>query len=176
MDQLILDDFRLLFRFVTEVRDVLPDPTSYGAPQTWYRLMISQPETWHSLIDKLRYVGSCVDVVKASESLAAVVSTYACSDCNASFASNKALLCHCRKAHGFRDSVRLFLNADGVCPVCQTFFHSRLRVIAHVNDRRSKVCKPSFLSGQFAQNLPHNWMNANASVVKRHAARAIRTQ
>ena len=44
-----------------------------------------------------------------------------------------------------------FLNADGVCPACQTYFHSRLRVIAHVNDRRNKLCKPQLLSGEFVQ-------------------------
>ena len=131
---------------------MLPRPLASGATKVWYQFMqCNKPELWYTFVDKLRYVDSCIDAVKITESLESVVSAFPCTDCNKSFASHKALLCHCRKLHGYRDPVRLFLHGDGVCPVSRSPFHSRLRAIAHVNDRRNKVCKPSLLSGEFAQ-------------------------
>ena len=149
--QHICDDFNSLYRFVPKVRDVLPGPSTPGAIKAWYHFMQQKPESWYALVDQLRYIDSCIDVVKVSGSLESVVSAFVCCDCDSSFASNKALLCHRRKRHGYRDPVRLFLNADGVCPVCRTCFNSRLRTMAHVNDRRNQTCKTLLLSGEFPQ-------------------------
>jgi hypothetical protein len=152
--QQVFVDFNALYNFVPDVRASLPKPTLGGALQDWYRFIKLKPSAWSELVDQLRFIDSCIDKVKVSESLESVISSHVCGDCNAAFASSKALLCHCRTIHGYRDPVRLYVQADGVCPVCKSRFHSRLRAIAHVNDRRNKSCKPQLLSGGFVQIPP----------------------
>jgi hypothetical protein len=152
--QQLMQDFCSLYKFVPETRTVLPEPLSSGAAGAWYHFMTTNCHGWCGLVDKLRYTDSCTDVAKVSMILEMAVHIFACADCNATFASNKALLCHCRQKHNYRDPVRLFLTSDGVCPVCKATFHTRLRAIAHVNDRRNKACKPRLLSGEFPQIPP----------------------
>ena len=75
-----------------------------------------------------------------------------CSICSArGFKDQKALDQHCRTRHGIRNPVVQFVGSILKCPVCSTEFHTRLRLITHLSDKRvrSKVrgvsCRDAFL-------------------------------
>eukprot|EP00973_Karenia_brevis_P073785 10255529-Karenia_brevis.AAC.1 len=56
------------------------------------------------------------------------------------FASERALRSHQRSKHGLRSSVKCYADADGRCKACRTTFSSRLRLIAHLSDKRRTAC------------------------------------
>ena len=51
------------------------------------------------------------------------------------------MLVHRKSAHKFVDPIVLRVDASGVCPGCNGIFHTRLRVIRHVMDRRCVKCR-----------------------------------
>ena len=55
--------------------------------------------------------------------------------------SVKALLCHQRTKHGFRNPMRFFADDDGVCGACGTNFRTRLRLMDHLSDARRTHCR-----------------------------------
>ena len=65
------------------------------------------------------------------------------------FMSVKAMEQHRRIAHRGRSLLRWYLPEDAVCPSCKRQYSSRLRLAAHVNDkRRGAECKDFILSGK----------------------------
>eukprot|EP00973_Karenia_brevis_P027721 3820619-Karenia_brevis.AAC.1 len=80
---------------------------------------------------------------------------FVCELCEAkpAFKSAKALASHQRAKHKFRNPLGAYLDDSGICPVCGTNFHNRVRVLAHVSDTRvrSKVqrltCRQQLLRG-----------------------------
>ena len=109
--QQILFDFRSLYVFSPELKQSFPDPLSDGAADVWYASMTSNMQYWHNVINNFRFIESCVDTVKMSETLesTASVCVHPCNECNASFSTRKGLLAHCKTKHGFRDPVRLYV-------------------------------------------------------------------
>ena len=80
------------------------------------------------------------------------ISKFVCELCNISFVDAKALGCHCRAKHGQRSDFVQFVGDITRCPVCLTEYHSRVRLLNHLGDRRirSKTrgvsCHDMFLS------------------------------
>ena len=72
-----------------------------------------------------------------------------CTFCDAEFATKAALCAHKFAAHGVRASARQFIDGSGVCPVCRGVFHSRRRVLKHVQGpvHGSALCSEIVASG-----------------------------
>ena len=71
-----------------------------------------------------------------------------CSDCGASFPTNRALSCHQRVVHKKRSELKFYI-AGSQCPVCLTTFSSRSVCLNHVSDARRPKCKIAILSASF---------------------------
>ena len=73
-----------------------------------------------------------------------LVADYTCHLCahagrgRCKFFSQKALESHMRAKHKARNPLRQFLDATGVCPVCQGQYGTRTRALAHVSERRQR--------------------------------------
>ena len=70
-----------------------------------------------------------------------MVLSFPCDACGESFASQKSLLLHQQSVHGRRSQMRLFADADGICPVCGVHLHTRLRLLKHLSDKRRPKCR-----------------------------------
>ena len=57
------------------------------------------------------------------------------------FMSVKALPCHRRIKHGFRNTMRFFADDGGVCGACDTNFRTRLRLLDHFSDAQRTHCR-----------------------------------
>ena len=57
--------------------------------------------------------------------------------------------------HRYRDPIRSYVDGSGKCLWCGAFFHTRLRVLAHMNDRRNTICKPHILESTFPKLAEH---------------------
>ena len=77
---------------------------------------------------------------------AAVVLSHVCGDCSVVFASSRVLRMHRTKKHNQRSDIRYYADSNGVCPVCNACFCSRLRLISHLSDPRRTRFSPQ-LSG-----------------------------
>ena len=86
-----------------------------------------------------------VDTVEAPRT--DIVQQFVCSACGQKFSNYKALSLHASKLHGRRNELRLYLDGDGKCPARNGVFHSRLRALAHLTDRRNISCKEVVASG-----------------------------
>ena len=62
--------------------------------------------------------------------------------CGLCFECDRALRCHEQVAHKKRTPVKHWAPVSGTCCVCGLKFSTRLRLIAHLNDRRQKGSKP----------------------------------
>lgn len=66
--------------------------------------------------------------------------SFVCDVCNVCFSKKKALACHQRIKHGLRTETRFYVEF-GKCPVCFTDFHSRVRCVIHIDDKRRPSCR-----------------------------------
>jgi hypothetical protein len=113
----------------------LPDFTT--APQRWHDLMCNA-SAWDRAVSDLFFSTSCCDT-KASHTDQGA-EQYHCSECDASFCTDRAKQSHERAKHGKRIVVKDYLPS-AVCPSCGTDFQQRLRCIAHVSDKRRTSCR-----------------------------------
>ena len=81
--------------------------------------------------------------------------TYVCMKCDPlpdgsrpSWSTTKALESHQRSKHKVLSDMRFYVEADGVCPVRNTKFNSRIRCLAHLSDRRRTKCSDVIARGQ----------------------------
>ena len=104
--------------------------------------MQNQSEKCISLVNAYFFVESCLDkaAIGADARLYESGLTFRCTQCASQFSSNKALLQHRWTKHGFRDPLTRHIGGSGVCASCRTTFHTRVRVLAHVSDRRNQTC------------------------------------
>ena len=63
---------------------------------------------------------------------------FACDSCHCRFASERALQMHFRVAHGARCSAKWFADSNGMCPICFKIFPTRLRLVAHLTEKRHR--------------------------------------
>ena len=134
--KLILDDLVFMSSHV-------PNLASFGRPSvehSKWRALIHSSE-WPRLVNQICFVDSVADV---RTEMPMSCKTFQCNMCPDDaplfFPTHRALKCHQRKAHGCRSSVKKYADADGVCICCGTVFSSRLRLVAHLTDRRRPKC------------------------------------
>ena len=123
----------------------LPDPRSESTP--WAEFILRDSNRWASVAMSVFFYESQCDRRRAesdgaSSDARAQTGTelHSCKTCVQSFPSSKSLKAHMRRKHGVRCLQRLHAEANGVCPVCRTDFHTRLRCLAHLCDFRRTRC------------------------------------
>lgn len=130
------------------VRVVLPEPSRN--PFQWASFMVQNPQKWNDLVSQLHYVESCLGRMATSLDAAGMVahSQHQCLHCKpaSSFPTEKALNQHMRMKHNYRDPVCEFFDGSGICPICRTNYHTRLRVLNHVCNTRRTKCRSAILS------------------------------
>ena len=105
-------------------------------PEEMSRMAINSTDAQRdTVVRELLWDMSCVDPVRHVDTITS--SSITCTECIGStgetrqFMSAKALLCHQRTKHGFRNPMRFFADDDGVCGVCGANFRTRLRLLDH---------------------------------------------
>ena len=147
---LVFDDLSQLW--LSEPRlAAMPDPRLAVAP--WVQLMRDYPGPFHTYIDVIFFAASSCDakskLMPVSDVPSVHARTFACEVCQLQFSSEKACLQHCRVKHKMRCYEAQFVDSSGVCPVCRTVLHTRLRVLRHLCDpRRNKPCRQALRDGK----------------------------
>jgi hypothetical protein len=152
---LVMEDMRKLGRYHLDKLADLGDPAECA--DRWMSFIIGFPAKWSQLV-KSYLSCECWD------------HRHSCPECRAesgaiwSFASNKALQSHRRRKHGVRPSIRDNVDSFGTCPVCKTIFSSRLRVIAHLSEKRMRgrcafTCGMKLVEGNYAR-LPSDYVSS----------------
>ena len=104
--------------------------------------MSSNRQRWDELVSSYVFQESCLDRTPIFAQVRSVSArTFTCPDCSACFSNSKACPHHRRVVNQYRDPVLQRIDGLGVCSACSTIFHTWLRVIAHVCDRRNNLCK-----------------------------------
>eukprot|EP00973_Karenia_brevis_P064871 9009635-Karenia_brevis.AAC.1 len=101
-----------------------------------------------------------------------------CTQCDAEFHSARALQSHTRARHNERSPFLQYISSSGVCPICQQVFSTRLRLLAHVSEKRCRgrkkvTCGQLILAG-VVDPLPEDQVeaaNANDRKLRRAAQR-----
>ena len=143
--RLVKRDLDQLYSMVNWVKQLLPDP--HHDPDAWYKFMVDEPFQYDALVGSLAYVASVCDkfVPPCSEISFAHVCEF-CPQPRPAFKSQRALESHQRIKHGCRSEMRFYADADGICPSCKGCFMTRLRLLAHLVDKRRPKCRNSILS------------------------------
>ena len=132
--RLIIADLVVLYNMFPEVRNELPLP-SEETLSVWWEAVAS--ESWVPFVERILYFDSECDATPSGKPVAA---THVCLECDAAFATVKALAQHCRAKHGRKSVYRTFAPENGICGACGTEFCSRTRLIAHLSDGRRQNC------------------------------------
>jgi hypothetical protein len=134
-------DLDVLYRTVPGVREILPEPTD---AKRWFDFWVAQPFQWEKLVSLLCYSDSVCDpvacVVPSADKTPLAVACEMCPAPCPAFKSQKALAQHQRVAHGLKSEARLYADGGGVCGSCGTCFHTRLRLLSHLSDKRRAKC------------------------------------
>jgi hypothetical protein len=179
-------DLKALYRALMPKLGELGDPNDYAEP--WFEFIKAYPLAWRELVSQ--YVIYCIgndDSESHDKSLipSPAEMTHVCDVCAAAtggrvaFASAKALLSHQRSKHQMRNPLRVFLDASGVCPVCDGQYGTRTRALSHASEARcrgksKRTCRDELESGVF-EPLPQDVVDAldNEDRLARSAARAL---
>ena len=105
----------------------------------WQRAAAGLQQLRRDAVDDLFFIESVTDKTVDAVGHVERVLAFACSRCERSFASQKALESPCRMKHGDRLDIRRYVR-NAVCPCCGTDFRDRLRYISHLSDRRRPSC------------------------------------
>ena len=136
--RLVIDDMKLL-RARVSLCSRLPDPSLDSAP--WIKMMRDDPAGWSNAIGCMHFSQSVCDArVDRPAHVEALVLACKCDRCEAAFPTQRALMSHMRAKHKVRARQRFYAGADAVCVACGTAFHTRLRLLAHLCDRRRTKC------------------------------------
>jgi len=148
--QMVIQDMTIMRKMVSAVSG-MPDPEAHL--EAWIALMRDWPHQWRKMVARLEsYDSVAADKVSASKDDNPAEHLHVCDDCQDKFATPKALAQHRRRKHGQRSDLRLYLPADGTCPCCNRCYASRLRLSAHVNDkRRGAKCMQHIVDGKAAR-------------------------
>ena len=115
----------------------LPDPRLDSA--AWIGF-INGSKHWGQSIQLLHFYASSCDKAPPQDAARAHIDSFRCHLCESCFPSARARDSHARAKHGVRCPQRRFAPGDGICPVCNTAFQSRLRLLAHLCDSRRTRC------------------------------------
>ena len=114
----------------------------------WSEFISNDKQRWCDIVGSIFFIESCLDAKPVSQSAVTTFVCYKCSDCP-SFLTSKALEQHNRVKHKSIHAMAYFSPLDGVCLVCKSNFHTRLRVFRHMCDRRRPKCRDVVLTGNF---------------------------
>ena len=119
----------------TSMMSTTDDGLDLSEPDAWMDYMVSSAVRWKQDVGMPFYTESVCDA-KVSEGDGGLLRLFQCNDCEVAFASQKALDQHMRIKHGVRCPQRAYAPADATCAVCGTKFAQRLRLLAHLCDKR----------------------------------------
>lgn len=152
---LVIDDMRAL-RHTVSLCNVLPDPAC--SHDDWASFILCDAK-WFQAFSCFRYCEPCLEDFKVVSAVTACVTTpvvtharHGCNQCSAVFTNRKALLAHQRTKHQQRAEQRYYSNAEGVCQVCCTQFHTHARLLQHLTDRRRTRCWSTICAELFNYN------------------------
>ena len=151
---LLISDFAVL-RKHARARSI-PLPCSQAPLSKWTELFADK-SAWDEAVSSIYYTSSVSDT-HANAGSSTDSCTYTCTQCptNAeglrpAWSTAKALASHARAKHKVLCKYRVYIGADGVCPVCMTAFKSRIRCLAHVSDARRTKCSSALVAGTYPQ-------------------------
>ena len=133
-------------RSVASVPALAGMPGIASSPQVWLDMLKSDPD-WPRIISSIFFQDSILDKAPQSE-IPVAVASFKCMHCEVFRPTRKAIEQHMRMKHGFKKPVKQFVDSSGICPICKTNFQQRLRVIAHLSDRRRPRCRERVLKGE----------------------------
>ena len=183
----ICADMRELQAFHAPKLVELGDPELYS--DRWFEMIVSYGSWWKELVAKFSVCDCSEDAISSTRTRThfdarntQVSHAHVCDICQRKglhvwFNTAKALGMHARAAHGVRNSLRVYLDASGQCPVCRVNFGSRTRCLVHISERRCRgksqsTCRSVLESGRF-QPLPQNIvtkLDDDDRLKRRHAA------
>ena len=120
-------------------------------PLIWAGLM-RDAKGWHDIAHAFFFTVSVLDGHARIDGTSSL--SYTCGICSKSVSTRRAQLQHQRMSHGWRDPINKFIDGSGVCPCCKSVCFTRLRVLAHVTDKRRKKCRDTLLLGSIIPPLP----------------------
>ena len=142
----MVQDFAVLQRRLPEAMLI---PCASEAPQRWLDLMMHKYCKSCDWAHSIHYVESILDKKPAPQQIQNnVVNAFVGPECCVSFPTEKALGAHARTKHGDRTPIKQYVDDTGVCPICKSFYRTRIRVIAHLSDRRRPMCRDLVLAGE----------------------------
>ena len=138
---LLLNDLNILRNACSRIFE--HTPCALESPEFWTKLMTEYPAEWKSTLREYFTVLDDVHAPVLSSTLACLVASFQCSLCpHVPFHNQKALDQHRRVQHGVRNTIREHVGNFSRCPNCCTDFHQRIRLLAHLSDkRRNEQCR-----------------------------------
>ena len=119
-------------------------------PDAWHDFICNHPEAWKSLVRMwarqatVQGLGQDSRPCKRRRTAGPAkeggdkAHPHVCGLCNVGFSSWRGFQQHDRKVHGARCSAKWYADSNGRCPVCFKIFPSRLRLVAHLTEKRSR--------------------------------------
>ena len=119
-----------------------------GDVDAWIKLAVDNKSSWKQLVKPvLTHIGSPA---------LGPAQMVRCPDCHKSFLV-KGLGAHRALVHNVFRVARTVVDRSGICPVCGLFFHTRQRVVHHI-EHSCESCKAAVQAG-LVQTLPEALMN-----------------
>jgi len=145
-------------------------PDCKGSQYSWIHAMRHEPAEWSHCVREIFYTASVLDSKQLASQghvpelfagegeahnptqvMTEPLPQWVCKLCDPAclFVSEKSLQSHMRSKHKLTSIIPQYINKSGICPACGTFFQTRIRVIAHLSDRRRPRCRDRVLAGEF---------------------------
>ena len=142
----IRDDILAFYNSCQAVRDLLPRPGYADGDTKWYSFMVSRQHYWKDLVNKYMFCNSELDVDRVTRPITAEnILAHKCPERPALIPCAKSCLMHRKRVHKYTDPIVLCIDGSGKCAACNCIFHSRIRVLRHVMDRRNSSCREVIL-------------------------------
>ena len=130
----VLKDLRCLWRDKHNKLAELGDPLLAG--DSWSRFICDHPREWKEIVKTWTTTVDAFDCTNAAICRSRGDSEHVACRCGLVLKSARALAMHERMKHAAGSTVKAWAGATGVCCVCGTQLSTRLRLIAHLSDRR----------------------------------------
>ena len=149
----LVDDLRILQSYYGSKLSEMPDPQVNA--NAWALLMIGFASEWSMLVKG--YFEFQSPMTERVETVSSNSLDFVCNLCDErpAFKNAKALASHQRTKHKLRNPLTDYLDDSGICPVCSSHFHNRVRLLAHVSETRKRsktshaTCRELLLRGAF---------------------------
>ena len=150
---MIIDDLCDLKTALPNKFEELPSPTEAMAP--YWNIAREFPHEWKMLVREFRDLAEESEEQQSSKTYSALDGAleHACELCDKRFPSERQLANHRWSKHKTRCCIRQFVGDISKCPVCETDFLSRARLVKHILEQRvrSKTrgasCRTLYLQG-----------------------------